>query len=96
MSEIAGIIDNLEIKIDKLLKKINSLDKKSQDLNIELAKSAHILQNQSQEIEDLKVKYETLKIANALLGSENHKRDTKSKINSLIREIDYCVAQLAD
>jgi restriction endonuclease S subunit len=49
MSEIAGIIDNLEIKIDKLLKKISSLEKKSQDLNIELAKSVHILQNQSKD-----------------------------------------------
>jgi chromosome segregation ATPase len=96
MSEIAGIIDNLEIKIDKLLNKISSLDSKSKDLQIELTKSANIIQSQSKEIEDLKVKYETLKIANALLGSDNYKRDTKSKINSLIREIDYCMAQLAD
>ena len=96
MSVIAEIIDTLENKIEKLFAKINSLEKKSQDLKIELAKSAAIIQTQSQEIEALKKQYETLKIANALLGSEENKRDTKLKINSLIREIDYCIAQLSD
>ena len=96
MSVIAEIIDTLENKIEKLFTKINSLEKKSQDLKIELAKSAAIIQRQSQEIEDLKAQYETLKIANALLGSDDNKRDTKLKINSLIREIDYCIAQLSD
>ena len=96
MSVIVEIIDTLENKIEKLFAKINSLEIKSQDLKIELTKSAAIIQTQSQEIEDLKAQYETLKIANALLGSEENKRDTKFKINSLIREIDYCIAQLAD
>jgi chromosome segregation ATPase len=96
MSVIAEIIDILENKIEKLFTKINSLEKKSQDLKIELTKSATIIQTQSQEIEALKKQYETLKLANALLGSEENKRDTKLKINSLIREIDYCIAQLSD
>jgi chromosome segregation ATPase len=96
MSVIAEIIDTLENKIEKLFTKINSLEKKSQDLKIELTKSAAIIQTQSQEIEALKSQYETLKMTNALLGSEENKRDTKLKINSLIREIDYCIAQLSD
>ena len=96
MSVIAEIIDTLENKIEKLFLKINSLEKKSQELKIELTKSADIIQTQNQEIEALKKQYETLKIANALLGSEDNKRDTKLKINSLIREIDYCIAQLSD
>jgi len=40
--------------------------------------------------------YEALKIANSLLGSDDNKRDTKLKINTLIRELDYCIAQLAE
>lgn len=96
MSVIAEIIDSLENKIEKLFTKINSLEKKSKELKIELSQSATIIQTQSQEIEALKKQYETLKIANVLLGSEENKRDTKLKINSLIREIDYCIAQLSD
>jgi chromosome segregation ATPase len=96
MSVIAEIIDTLENKIEKLFAKINSLEKKSQDLKIELTTAATVIQTQAQEIETLKKQYETLKLANALLGSEENKRDTKLKINSLIREIDYCIAQLSD
>jgi chromosome segregation ATPase len=96
MSVIAEIIDTLENKIEKLFFKINSLENNNQSLKIELTKSAQTIQNQSQEIVALKKQYETLKIANALLGSEENKRDTKLKINSLIREIDYCIAQLSD
>jgi len=96
MSVIVEIINALENKIEKLFTKIDNLEKKSQDLKIELTKSATIIQTQSQEIEALKAQYDTLKIANALLGSEENKRETKLKINSLIREIDYCIAQLSD
>ena len=96
MSVIAEIIDTLENKIGKLFTKINSLEKNNQDLKTELTNAAATIQNQSREIEALKTQYETLKIANALLGSEENKKDTKLKINSLIREIDYCIAQLSD
>ena len=96
MSVIAEIIDTLENKVEKLFMKMKSLEKNSQDLKIELTKAAQVIQTQSQEIEALKAQYETLKVANALLGSEDNKRETKLKINSLIREIDYCIAQLSD
>jgi hypothetical protein len=46
-------------------------------IKIELTKSAYIIQTQSNEIEALKSQYETLKIANSLLGSDDNKRDTK-------------------
>jgi hypothetical protein len=39
---------------------------------------------------------ESLRITNSLLGSEEYKKETKLKINSLIREIDYCIAQLSE
>ena len=96
MSEIAEIIDTLENKIEKLFTRMASLEKINQDLKTELTNTTTIIQNQSREIDTLKKEYEALKIANSLLGSEENKRDTKLKINSLIREIDYCIAQLSD
>jgi hypothetical protein len=44
----------------------------------------------------LKTQYDASKLANSLLGSAENKRDTKIKINSLIREIDNCIKQLSD
>ncbi|HEY4628470.1 hypothetical protein [Flavobacterium sp.] len=96
MSEIAEIIDTLENRIEKLFGKIDALEKNTQNLKQELSQSATIIQKQSNEIEVLKTQYESLKMANSLLGSDDNKRDTKLKINSLIREIDYCIAQLSD
>ena len=96
MSEIAEIIDTLENKIQKLVGKINHLEQKNQALQQEMKVSAATLQNQNLTIDTLKKDFESLKMANSLLGSDENKRDTKLKINSLIREIDYCIAQLAD
>jgi FtsZ-binding cell division protein ZapB len=65
-------------------------------LETELKKAVTTIDTQSREIEQLKGETKSLKMANSLLGSEDNKRDTKLKINSLIKEIDYCIAQLSD
>ncbi len=96
MSVIAEIIDILEYKVEKLFAKTKSLEQKNQELKNDLVKAATLIEKQAQEIESLKKQYETLKMAHSLLGSDENKRDTKLKINSLIREIDYCIAQLSD
>jgi chromosome segregation ATPase len=96
MSEIAEIIDSLENRIEKLFTKIERLEKNSIGLKAELENAMTVIQKQSNEIVALKSECESLKMANSLLGGEENKRDTKLKINSLIREIDYCIAQLSD
>ncbi len=96
MSEIVEIIDTLESKLQKLFNKIDHLEQTSSQLKEELQKATKIIQQQSADMDVLKKQYESLKITNSLLGSEDNKRDTKLKINSLIREIDYCIAQLSD
>ena len=96
MSVIAEIIDTLEIKVKKLIFKIIELENNNEKLALELSQSAKIIERQAQEIEKQNARYETLKTANALLGSDENKRETKLKINSLIREIDYCIAQLSE
>ena len=96
MSKIASITENIEILIDKLIEKIDLLEQKNIFLEGNLENAKKIMDTQLQEIEDLKSKNEALKKVNALLGSEENKRDTKLKINSLIREIDYCIAQISN
>jgi chromosome segregation ATPase len=96
MSEIVEIIDTLESRLQKLFNKIDHLEQTSAQLREELQKATMIMQQQTTDMDVLKKQYESLKITNSLLGSEENKRDTKLKINSLIREIDYCIAQLSD
>ena len=96
MSEIAEIIGSVENRVGKLFTKIYSLEQASLSLKDELNKSADLVLKQSIEIAALKSECESLKMANSLLGGEENKRDTKLKINSLIREIDHCITQLSD
>ena len=96
MSEIANIIDTLENKIEKLFLKIDSLEQNNQFLRAELQKATVSQQDKDEILNSLTKEIEVLKMTNSLLGSEDYKRDTKLKINSLIREIDYCIAQLSD
>lgn len=96
MSDVGGIVDSLEVKILKLLKNLESLQQSNQELLLKLNQSEKIIQEQSQEIRSLKSNFDSVKITNSLLGSDEYKRETKLKINSLIKEIDYCIAQLSD
>lgn len=96
MSGLTDIVDSLEIKLDKLAAKLVRLEKENQELEKEISLSAALVKKQSEEMAELKNRNESLKAANALLGSDENKRGTKLKINSLIREIDYCIAQLSD
>ena len=96
MNGLSEIIDSLEYKFSKLVVKIEGLEKLNQELRNEISKSTALINRQKEEITVLKEQYDNLKMVNSLLGSEENKRETKLKINSLIREIDYCIAQLSD
>ena len=96
MNGISELIDSLEVKFFKLNQKLVQLQKKNLELQEELLVSQRTQQNQSDEIASLESQLDTLKMVNSLLGSEENKRETNLKINSLIREIDYCIAQLSD
>lgn len=96
MNGLSELIDSLEVKFFKLNQKLVQLEKINLELREELLLSKRNQQEQSDEIVSLKNQIDTLKMVNSLLGSEENKRETKLKINSLIREIDYCIAQLSD
>lgn len=96
MSDITQILDTLERRTAMLSDKCANLMAEVRKLQQDLQQADNIRMQQAAEIESLKKSCDTLKNANALLGSEDYKRETKLKINSLIREIDYCISQLQD
>ena len=96
MSKLVETVDSLENKISKLLHKYAILKQQ----NLELEESLQIEKQNNQQlivkISSLENDTQTLKAANAMLGSNEYKRETKLKINSLIREIDQCIVQLSE
>ena len=96
MSKIEDIVDALENKISKVLHKQEVLKQTNEKLSEELEQKQQKLLEQEEEISSWVEKYDTLKIANSMLGSDENKRETKLKINALIRDIDHCIGQLSE
>lgn len=96
MGELVEIVDSLELKVNKLLQKIESL----QNLKVKLEQEVGILKEQNElgkkDLVGWEQKYNSLKMANSMLGSNTNKTEAKLKINAMIREIDLCIAQLAE
>ena len=96
MNKLFEIVNNLEAKLSKILGQYTIL----QQENLKLLQQKNNLQQQlgkQQEIIDgLESKYESLRVANTIVGSKEDKHAAKLKINALIREIDKCIVQLSD
>jgi len=96
MSPLSEVVDSLEIRIAALLKKYEDV----KQMRIVLEHELTDMQQENTQLKDVVETHErqikTLKTANALLGSNDYKRETKLKINALVREIDACIASLAE
>lgn len=96
MSELPEIVDSLENRISKLLHKFDILKQSNDSLQQELSSVKTEYEQLEENLKISQDQIQTLKAANAMLGSADHKRETKLKINSLIREIDQCIVQLSE
>ena len=96
MSNIEDIVNALETKIGKVLNSLDDLKQTNLKLTQELEQCKNTILSQKTELSNWQEKYETLKMANTILGSDNDKRETKLKINALIRDIDHCIGQLSE
>ena len=96
MSKLPEIVDSLENKVSKMLHRYEKQKRRSKKLEEEVTALKQLQQHHQEEIERWKEQCESLKLANSMLGSDQHKRETKLKINALVREIDQCINQLSE
>ncbi|MFD0962520.1 hypothetical protein [Pseudofulvibacter geojedonensis] len=95
MSALLKLVDSLEVRLHKLVSKLEEKEQINQGLLAELAKKEAKIKAQEQELIQKEEQFSTLKLTNSMLGSEEYKRETKLKINALIKEIDHCITQLS-
>jgi len=96
MSNLSEIVDSLENRVGKLLQEHENLKNKKSKLEEEITVLIRQQDQYSKEIENWREECTTLKLANSMLGSNEYKRETKLKINELVREIDKCITQLSE
>jgi uncharacterized coiled-coil DUF342 family protein len=94
MSKIIEVANLLEDKLETLLETFAFLKEENEFLHQKLTNlEAQLLESQ-QQLEEKDKTYQLLKIAKTIEGSKENKRETKLKINALIRDIDKCIVQL--
>ena len=92
--EQKDIVVTLKDKIKKLLSLYNDLKTENAKLKSKAEENKAIIKNKEAELIFLKNKYNKLKLAKSLLASTGDSHDAKIKINSIVREIDKCIALL--
>ena len=96
MGNTIEAIHLLEDKLESLLSNYEFLKNENEILLQNTSKLQHQLKEREQLLAAQKKEYELLKVAKTIDGSGTNTRDTKLKINTLIREIDKCIIQLQD
>jgi len=95
MSELLKLVDSLEVRLHSVVERLEEKNRINKQLMHELALKEEKNKQQETVLVDWVEKYEALKLTSSMLGSEDYKRETKLKINALIREIDHCISQLS-
>ncbi len=96
MPHLNEAILELETKLGNLLSNYEFLKEENEillqsknEIHRQLLEREQLLEKQDKQIK-------LLRIAKTIEGSSEYKRDTKLKINALIREIDKCIIQLTE
>jgi predicted nuclease with TOPRIM domain len=96
MSDLLEVVKELESSTFKLMQRNKNLESEM----ILFRNKLKDLEKKNKSLEKayrhLEAENESLKSVNAMLGSKEYKRETKLKINRLIREIDSCIINLSE
>ncbi|MDT0552291.1 hypothetical protein [Urechidicola vernalis] len=96
MSKIIEVANLLEDKLEKLLETYTFLKEENELLHSRLVLLENQLAENKEQLEAKEASYQLLKIAKTIEGSNESTRETKLKINALIREIDKCIVQISE
>jgi D-ribose pyranose/furanose isomerase RbsD len=84
----------LEEKINRIIVIAEEYKQHNQDLSKQVEALSELIRKKDQEIEVLETKYQTLKNAKTFVMTAGNTKEAKLRINSIVREIDRCIALL--
>lgn len=94
MISLNDLFVSLEEVTHKLLIKLNKKNEKIIELEKEVSELKKQLNDSKKELKVLENKYKEIKVVSGLSGNAEHKRLMKHKLNSLIKEVDLCIAEV--
>ena len=96
MSSITQVVNLVEDKLNILLENYNFLKEENELLYKKVATLEIQIAKEKQMFNEIEKQYQLLKVAKTIEVSKEDTRETKLKINALIREIDACIVQLSE
>lgn len=93
MKNLSGLITSLTKKMERLLEAHANVKEQNARLSDNIVQLKQEIKDKDQQLKELTNKLEVLKISKSV-GDESTK-ETKLKINELVREIDKCIAQIS-
>tara|TARA_B100000282_G_scaffold204968_1_gene150440 strand:- start:227 stop:514 length:288 start_codon:yes stop_codon:yes gene_type:complete len=87
------IIKDFKDNVRNLIQKVDNLKIENNKLSNDFNVLNTLYQNTIKDFDELKIKYDALKIGKAVIGS-NEKNKTKRKLKKLIDQIDDCLVEL--
>jgi site-specific DNA-adenine methylase len=96
MNDLKQAVISIEYKLGQLLENYNFLKDENEFLIKRIALLETELENKNKRFNEFEKKYNSLKVAKTIEGSKEDRRETKLKINALIRKIDDCILQLSE
>ncbi|MGI9526609.1 MAG: hypothetical protein ACR2MS_05835 [Weeksellaceae bacterium] len=90
------LLIQLNDSVGKLLKEIKLRDEKIDNLNTEITNLKQELSKSQANLKVTENKNNELKVISGLSGNREHRRLMKLKLNSLIKEVDICIAALKE
>jgi hypothetical protein len=87
-------VDLLEGKLSMLVERYVFLKEENDILLSKIDNLQSMISLYEEKLTNEKEEYRLLKIAKTIEGSTKDSRETKNKINALVREIDKCIVKL--
>jgi hypothetical protein len=91
---VKTIINNIEVKVGKLIAKYDQLNAEKLDLQRNNNTLNVRLQDKESKIAALQDKVKLMNISKSVDASKEEVKSTRLKINEYVREIDKCIALL--
>jgi len=91
---VKTIINNIEVKVGKLIAKYDQLNAEKLDLQRNNNTLKARLQEKESQIVALQDKVKLMNISKSVDASKEEVKSTRLKINEYVREIDKCIALL--
>ena len=88
------MVINLKEKVDTIVSLLEKSEKECTRLQKEKLQLTEQVKLKTTAFEEMERKYNTLKLAKAVLGSDGNAHDAKIRVNRIVREIDKCIALL--